>query len=360
MNKRESSGGKQLRLGFIGVGGIADLQLRLFAARSDVNIVALSDISDTALDTRLDSFPDADTFTDYKAMLREVELDAVSVCTPNIQHAAPTIAALQAGCHVLCEKPLAMTTAEARRMVKAATDNRRKLVTGFQYRFDPRTSYLRQAFDEGAFGDMLYTRVQALRRRGIPNWGVFGQKALQGGGPLIDIGVHVLEMAHYTMGSPQPVSASADMFTYLGNRPSEVESMWPKWDHRTYDVEDLAVGRIRFDNGAVMHIESSFAAHIDAGSVMNFQLMGTRGGASWHPTTIFTDENGHMVDKKPAWLADTSFNSVFKRKIDGFVAHTLYGESTIASGRDGLTVQAMLNALYASAERGGKEVAIRS
>lgn len=359
MSKSDRTGSKPLRLGFIGAGGIADLQLRLFSARSDVEIVALTDVSDTALDRRAEAFPNASTYNDHRVMLRNEDLDAVSICTPNKQHAAPTVAALKAGCHVLCEKPLAMTTAEARRMVKAATEGKRKLVVGFQYRYDPRTCYLRQAFDEGAFGDVLYTRVQAMRRRGIPNWGVFGQKSLQGGGPLIDIGVHVLEMAHYTMGGPQPVSASADMFTYLGDRPSDIASMWPKWDHKTYDVEDLAVGRIRFANGAVMHIESSFAAHIGASSEMNFQLMGTRGGATWQPTTLFTDETGHMVNKSPAWLDDTSFNSVFKRKIDGFVKHVLYGEPTIAPGRDGLTVQAMLNALYASAERGGREVAIR-
>ena len=323
-------------------------------------ISAISDISEDTLDRRKKELPDTNMYLDYREMLKSDSLDAVSVCTPNIFHAQPTVDALKAKCHVMCEKPLAMTVAEARKMVKTAKDARKKLVIGFQYRFDPRTQYLRQAMEEGQFGKILYGRVQAIRRRGIPNWGVFGRKELQGGGPLIDIGVHVLEMTHYTMGAPKPISASADMFTYLGNKPANgIQSMWPNWDHETYSVEDLAVGRIRFDNGAVLHIESAFAAHVPDNSLMNFQLMGEKGGATWDPAVIFTDEAGHMVNKEPAWLASTAFDRVFQRKMDAFVDHTLYNKPTIAPGQDGLVVQAMLNALYSSAERDGKEVAIR-
>ena len=349
---------RTLRVGFVGTGGISALQMKQFSARGDVELVAMADIDDGQLQQRMADYPDARGYSDYRRMLRAEALDAVSVCTPNRLHAAPTIHALKAGCHVLCEKPLAMSVTEGRRMLATAQAAGRTLVIGFQYRYDPRTQYIREAYDDGCFGDILYGRVQAMRRRGIPNWGVFGQKALSGGGPLIDIGVHVLEMTHYAMGGPTPVSASADMFTYLGNRKSDVKSMWAGWDHKTYDVEDLAVGRIRFDNGAVLTIESSYAAHIGDQNLMNFQLMGTRGGATWEPTVIHTDEHGHMVDKKPAWLADTSFNAVFNRKIDGFVDHVLHRRPTIASGTDGLVVQAMLNALYESAAKHGREVRV--
>ena len=351
---------KLLRLGFIGTGGISDLQLAQFARRNDVSIVALSDISAVNLAKRHTLYPQTKTYTDYKKMLAAEHLDAVSVCTPNRFHAAPTIAALKAGCHVLCEKPLAMTVAEGRRMCTAADQTGKRLVVGFQYRLDPRTGYLRKAFDEGAFGNILFARVQAMRRRGIPNWGVFGRKELSGGGPLIDIGVHVLEMTHYTMGSPQPVSASADMFTYLGNKPSDkIQSMWSGWDYKSYNVEDLAVGRIRFANGAVLHIECAFAAHVPDGSLMNFQLLGDKAGATWEPTVINTDENGHMVNKTPAWLGDTDFTSVFNSKIDAFVDHVLYDAPCAAPAADGLMVQAMLNGLYDSAAKGGKEVKIQ-
>ena len=351
---------KVLRVGFIGAGGIADLQLKCLAKRKDVVVQAIADISERTLERRRSELPDANLYTDYQKMLKEERLDAVSVCTPNIHHMQPTIDALKSKNHVLCEKPLAMSLAEGRKMLKAASVARKKLIIGFQYRFDPRTQYLRQAMEEGQFGKILYGRVQAMRRRGIPNWGVFGRKDLQGGGPLIDIGVHVLEMTHYTIGAPTPISASADMFTYLGNKPShDIQSMWPNWDHVNYTVEDLAVGRIRFDNGCVLHIESAFAAHVPDSSLMNFQIMGEKGGATWDPAVIFTDEAGHMVNKEPAWLASTAFDKVFERKMDAFVDHVLYNKPTIAPGKDGLVVQAMLNALYSSAERGGKEVAIK-
>lgn len=356
MAKRRS---QNLRVAFIGAGGIAELQMARFAARSDVTLVAFADVSAEQLANRQALYPEVKTYTDYRSMLRAENVDAVSVCTPNRFHAAPTIAALKAGCHVLCEKPLAMTVAEGKRMRDAAKAAGKQLVVGFQYRLDPRTQYLRGMYDAGAFGRVLFGRVQAMRRRGIPNWGVFGVKALSGGGPLIDIGVHVLEMAHYTMGSPRPVSACADMFTYLGDQPSDrVASPFAGWDHKTYDVEDLAVGRIRFDNGAVLHVECSYAAHIPDRNLMNFQLLGDKGGATWDPTVFHTDEAGHMVNKTPAWLADTSFKAVFNLKIDAFVEHILYGAPCAAPIEDGLSVQAMLNALYKSADNGGREVKI--
>ena len=348
-----------LRIGFIGAGGIADLQLRLLAKREDVAISAISDINPQTIERRQSAYPQATYFAQYEDMLANCELDAVSVCTPNKLHIGATLGALDAGCHVLVEKPMAMSLTEAKQMRDRAVAQSRKLVIGFQYRFDPRSQFLRQAYDDGQFGRVLYGRVQALRRRGIPNWGVFGQKALQGGGPMIDIGIHVLEMLHYTIGCPEPISASADMFTYIGNQPSDrINSPWSGWDYQTYDVEDLAIGRIRFAGGTVVHIESAFAAHIGERSVMNFSLMGERGGASWEPTVVHTDETGHMVDKTPAWLPDHSFEQVFKRKMDAFVDHVLYDAPTIAPATDGVMVQAMLDALYQSAEHNGREIDI--
>ena len=208
---------KKLRYGFIGAGGIAGTHLRDLSRRDDVELVAMADISDTNMRGHQDRFDIPRTYSDWKEMLRVEALDAVSVCTPNRLHERAAIDAMKAGCDVLCEKPLAHSAKAGERMLTASRDLGRKLVIGFQYRFNPRTQFLRAATDDGQFGKILYTRVKALRRRGIPNWGVFGQNELQGGGPLIDIGVHVLEMAHYTMGSPEPVSASADMVTYIGN-----------------------------------------------------------------------------------------------------------------------------------------------
>jgi len=349
-----------LRLGFIGTGGIAATQMRALASRPDVELCAIADIDAGALATRGDAFGITARYTDYRQMLKREQLDAVSICTPNQTHAQTAIAALQSGVHVLCEKPMAHTAAAARRMVDVAEQTGYKLVIGFQYRFNPKTQFLRNAVRNGELGRIRFGRVQALRRRGIPNWGVFGRKELQGGGPLIDIGVHVLEMTHYTMGSPRPVSASADLFTYLGNQPSDrVESVWKGWDWKSYTVEDLAVGRIRFEDGAVLHIESSFAAHIESDS-FNFQLMGESGGCTWEPARLHCDEGGYMVDKEPGWLSPrTSWQDMFDAKMHAFVDHVLHDKPTIAPAEDGLRVQQMLDALYRSAERGGREVVIR-
>ena len=345
---------RKLRYGFIGAGGIAGAHLRDLVRREDVELVAMADVSEAAMRRHKDQFGIAGMYAEWPEMLAAEQLDAVSVCTPNKLHEQPVIDALNAGCHVLCEKPLAHSAEAGERMVAAAEANGRKLVIGFQYRYHARTQYLRRAFDAGAFGKVLYARVRAIRRRGIPNWGVFGRKELQGGGPLIDIGVHVLEMAHYAMGCPPPASATADMFTYIGNQPSDrVESAWKGWDHETYTVEDLAVGRIRFANGAVAHVEAAFACHGE--DAWNFELMGDAGGASWDPPRIYADEHGHMVNKEPGWL---SRESMFSRKMNNFVDHCLYDKPTLAPGTDGLAVQRMLDGLYRSAEDGGREVAI--
>ena len=355
--KRARKAPKKLRIAFIGAGGIAGTHMRYLSEMDDVEIVAQADISTESMERWAEEFGIADSFTEYEEMLEKIEPDAVSVCTPNGLHAPATIAALRAGAHVLVEKPMAMSAREAQSMIDEAKKRRRKLVIGFQYRFDPRTRFIKNAVDTGQTGKIVYARVQALRRRGIPNWGVFGRKDLQGGGPLIDIGVHALEMTHYAMGSPRPVAAFGSTFTYLGNKKSDVVCQWPNWDYRNYTVEDLAVGQIRFENGAVLSIEASFAAHIEKNE-WNFVLMGEKGGASWDPPGIFRDDAGYMINSQPGWLPGGDFGTCFAAKMRNFVEHVLYDEPTLAPAEHGLMVQKMLDGIYASAEK-GREVKIR-
>lgn len=353
----DSKKSKKLRVAFIGAGGIAGTHMRCYADMDDVEMVAMADISEKSMARWSEQYHISNCFADYKQMLRKIKPDAVSVCTPNGLHAPAAIAAVGAGAHVIVEKPLAMNAREGQRMLDAAKKARRKLVIGFQQRFDPKSQFLKKAVDAGQMGQILFGRVQALRRRGIPNWGVFGRKELQGGGPLIDIGVHVLEVTHYVMGSPKPVAASGGAYTYLGNKKSDILSQWPNWDYKTYTVEDLAVGQIRFENGAVLHIESSFAAHIEK-NVWNFSLMGEKGGASWDPPMISHDEYGHMVNTVPGWLPQSNFENCFKAKIRNFVDHVLYDAPTLAPAEHGLMVQKMLDGIYESAEK-GREVRIK-
>ena len=349
----------KLRVAFIGAGGIARPHLAALAKMDDVEIVALADIHEQAMQEKAEAFniPRENLFTDYQEMLDKIEPDAVDICTPNGLHAPNTIAALKAGAHVIVEKPMAMTATEARQMIDTAKAMDRKLVIGFQWRMHPKTEFLKRHADEGCFGNILYGRVQAMRRRGIPNWGVFGRKDLQGGGPLIDIGVHMLEQCHYVMGAPRPVAAVGQTFTYLGNKPSNgIASQWPGWDHQTYTVEDLAVGHIRFENGAVVHVESMFAGHMGPRNVMNFQLMGDKGGCNFDEPSVHCDQAGHMVDITPGYL--DSKPDLFFKKLRNFVDHVVYDAPTLCPAEHGLMVQQMLDGIYQSAEQGGREVAI--
>lgn len=360
---------KKLRIAFIGAGGIAGAHLDALTHIDEAEVVALADVAMGPMEQKAEKFGIAKDalFTDYKKMLKQVTPDAVNICTPNGMHAPTSIAASKAGAHVIVEKPMAMNTGECKKMIAAAKAAKKKLCIGFQYRYDARTSYLTHLRDQGVFGDIRFGRVQALRRRGIPNWGVFGQKELQGGGPLIDIGVHALEMCHFTMGSPRPVAAVGMTDTYLGNDPvaAKVRSNWEGWDTKTYTVEDLAIGHIRLENGAVIHIESSFAAHHEHNGTMDFQIMGTRGGAKWGSSEVYTDQNGYMMNMTPAYLPkEGGFGGgpkgFFYLKNRDFVDHVLHGKPTIIGHEHGLMVQQMLDAIYQSADKGGKEVLIKS
>lgn len=352
MSKAEKSG-KKLRVALIGAGGIAGTHTENYKKFDDVEIAGACDVSEASLKKFGEKYGVTRLFNDWKTLLKETAPDAVSVCTPNGMHCQPTIDALAAGCHVLVEKPLAMNAAEGQKMLDAAKKHKRHLVIGFQYRFEGKIKLLKRAIDEGAFGKILFARVQALRRRGIPNWGVFGRKELQGGGPLIDIGVHVLEMTHYAIGSPEPLAATGCAFTYMGNKPSDVASQWPNWDYKTYTVEDLAVGHIRLKNGAVIHIEAAFATHIEK-DMWTFQIFGEKGGATFEPFHIYQDNAGMMLNCTPAYVPKIE---IFPHKMRHFVDVCLYDRKCEAPAEHGLMVQKMLDAIYASAEA-GKEVKI--
>ncbi|MGF1634435.1 MAG: Gfo/Idh/MocA family protein [Phycisphaerae bacterium] len=350
--------GKKFRVAFIGCGGITRTHMKAFEAFPDVEVVAACDIDPARLDVFGNKYGVTKLYKDWRQMLAEVKPEGVNVCTPNGVHAAPAIDSLDAGAHVMVEKPMAMTPAEAQAMCDAAKRNKRQLTVGFQYRLHPNSAFLKRAADEGQFGNVMFVRCQALRRRGIPNWGVFGQKHLQGGGPMIDVGVHVIEMAHYVMGRPRPVAATGNTWTFHGNKPSDVVSNWSGWDHETYTVEDMAVGHIRFENGAVLHIEASFVAHIEK-DVWNFQLMGDKGGCTWEPPVIYRDVAGTMINAEPGWLPkDGSFDDLHRKKLRAWVDAATNGAPQMAPGEDGLAVQKMLDGVYRSAEGGGAEVVI--
>jgi predicted dehydrogenase len=349
-----------LQLAFIGAGGVLSHQMNHLKPVPHVAAVAVADVSEGAIRWAKDTFGIPHGFTDYRRMLKEMpDVGAVSVCTPNSLHAEHSVAALEAGKHVLVEKPMAMNVREARRMVDAARAAGKQLVVGFQFRFDPRVLMVRRQIECGLFGKILYVRAQALRRRGIPSWGVFGRKDLQGGGPLIDIGVHVLETAHALCGSPRPLAASASTFCYLGDKPCQVETEWGPWDHASYTVEDLAVGMIRLEGGTVISIETSFAAHIER-DVWSVQVMGEKGGATvsggdkFESAQLFADHGGYMMNMTPARVGSMH---PFEYKMRHFVDVARGVRYNEVPAEHGLMVQQMIDAVYESAGK-GREVTI--
>ncbi len=348
---------KKLRLAFIGCGGICQTHVAAISRIPELEIVAGCDINPERLEEMKNNHGITSLYEKWDDMLREVKPDVVDVCTPNGVHAPAAIAALNAGCHVIVEKPMAMSPAECEEMIAAAKKNGKLLCAGFQQRYNPRSQFMKKLQEAGDIGDIMYVKCQALRRRGVPNWGVFGQKDKQGGGPLIDIGVHIIECAHYCMGEPKPVAATGNVWTYMGNKPSDVWSVWPNWDWKTLTVEDLAIGHIRFENGAIMQIESSFCAHIPE-DVMNFTVMGTKGGYNWQTGTFYTDHAGAMINATAAYMPSTDFTALFVSKLQDFTNAILQGTPLTAPGEEGLAVQKILDGIYRSAAEGGKEVAI--
>ena len=273
---------EKLRIGIVGCGGIANGKhmpsLKKLADK--VEMVAFCDIVPEKAEQAVKDYgtPDAKAYVDYHELLEDKSIDVVHVCTPNRSHAEITVAALEAGKHVMCEKPMAKTAADARLMLDAAKRTGKKLTIGYQNRCYPRCLLLKRACDEGDLGDIYYARAQAIRRRGVPTWGVFPNKALQGGGPLIDIGTHALDLTLWMMNNYKPKSVMGQTFRKLCNQ-SDTGNAWGDWDPKDFTVEDSAFGFIKMENGATIVLESSWALNTLDVKEAQTTLCGTKGGA---------------------------------------------------------------------------------
>ncbi|HIS91876.1 MAG TPA: Gfo/Idh/MocA family oxidoreductase [Candidatus Alectryocaccomicrobium excrementavium] len=346
---------RMLKVGVIGTGGISGVHLGGYSRNPNVEIYALCDINEKNLARRAEEYKVSRTFTDYREMLALPELDAVSVCTWNSAHAECAIAALRAGKHVLCEKPMALNTAQAEEMEKAAKESGKLLMIGFVRRFGNDCAVLKDFIDGGSFGDIYYAKAQYLRRKGCPG-GWFGDKSRSGGGPLIDLGVHVIDLCRYLMGGPQPVSVYGATFNKLGDRRQIKDargySSTVVSQEDIFDVEDMATALIRFDNGAVLSVEASFSLNIEK-DVGNIELFGTRAGCKLDPElTIFTDMNQYLANVKLAQSTALSFDGLFDNEINHFVECIETGRPCRNPAQDGVTLMRILDGIYESARTG--------
>src|SRR5690625_1773174 len=338
-----------LKVGIIGAGGIAkDVHIpNYIACGNQVEVVAIADVVAERAQEVAELYEIPHAFGSYNEMLEKVEIDAVSVCVPNKFHAEAAIAALKAGCHVLCEKPPAMNTEEAELMMETAKKVGKILTYGFHYRYSPEVEITKSFIDADEMGEIYSARVHAIRRRGIPGWGVFTNKELQGGGPLIDIGVHMLDTALYLMGYPEPEIVLGKTHQQIGNKKGV--GLLGDWDWENYSVEDMAVGMIIFKNGATLTLESAFAANVKERETMQVSLMGNKGGADIYPWIIYQEKHNKLVDLTPDYLQD---ENGYLNEITRFIDSCLEGTPPISTPEQGLVIQRIIEALYQSAETG--------
>ncbi len=335
-----------LRVGIIGTGGIArGVHIPNYLKQPDVEVVACSDIVEESAKSCAEQFNIGYHTTDYRQMLKDVELDIVSVCTPNFMHKDPVIAAFEAGVNVMCEKPIGMNADEGRAMVAAGRKAGKMFAMGLMTRQQADMQALKRAVDAGDLGDIYFAKAHAMRRRGIPGWGVFGEKDKQGGGPLIDIGVHIMDSCLWLMGHPKPTAVSGKTYTKFGNR-KDVLGLMGQWNVDTFTVEDFAVALVRFENGATMEVESSFAANIE-NDVMDIKLLGDKGGASLSPLKIYTEKNKTLYDITPVHLPRLASH---EENIKKFVQALRDGGQPPVTGEEGLMVTEIIDAIYKSSD----------
>jgi predicted dehydrogenase len=336
------------RIGLVGAGAIAKSHLEGLRA-AGCQVVAVSDPAEKARVAFAEKHA-VIAYADLAAMITAEKLDAVSVCAPNALHAPLAVQALEAGLAVLCEKPPATALADAVKMRDAARKTGKLLMLGFNQRFDANAQQLARMRDKGVFGGIYHAKCSWIRRRGIPGMGGwFTTKKLAGGGPLYDIGVHVLDRTWFIMGKPAPVAVSAVSYAKFGDLKSYVcESMWagPRRMDGTVDTEDFAAAMVRFADGSSMQLEVSWAANRPDEEPTTY-IMGDKGGATWigGKVTVYGEQDNALT------TAGLNFDpSIYADRYVHF-AQCLRGEATCTcTGDDGVAVQAILDAVYQSAE----------
>lgn len=347
-----------LKVGVIGVGSISEMHITPYLKSKDVELVALCDIHEERLVEKGQLYGVSQLYTNYQELLNNPDIDAVSICTWNNTHSEIAVAALEAGKHVLVEKPLSMTVKEALAVEAAAEKSGKVAQVGFVRRHADNANIIKEFIDNGELGEIYYAKASYLRRLGNPG-GWFSDQTKSGGGPLIDLGVHVIDIMWYLMGKPRPVSASGNTYHKLGNR-SNVKHLSAyqaaDYDPTLNDVEDLTNALIRFENGASLYVDVSFTLHAQ-GDETTVKLYGDKGGAELEPAlALILEKNNTILNVTPQ--VDNSgfeFGKTFENEINHFVECCQTGSKTIAPIADGVEVMKMLNAIYESAKI-GKEV----
>lgn len=352
---------KTLKVGIIGCGGIATQKhMPSLSLIKEVEMVAFCDIIVEKAEKAKEEFgtKDAKVYKDYKELLKDKSIDVIHVCTPNRSHSFITVDALEAGKHVMCEKPMAINTVEAKKMVDAAKRTGKKLTIGYQNRYRADSLYLKAETEKGTLGDIYFAKAHAIRRRAVPTWGVFLNEYEQGGGPLIDIGTHALDLTLWMMNNYKPKMVVGSVFHKLGEQ-RKTANAWGDWDLKEFTVEDSAFGYVVMENGATIVIESSWALNtLEVGEAQT-TLCGTLAGADMKDgLRINFVKNNRQVVEKPAFGAggvafyegksDRSQDIEARMWIDSI----LNDKEVLVKPEQAFAVTQILDAIYESAKTG--------
>ena len=353
---------EKIKVGVIGCGGIANgKHMPSIKSLGDVEIVAFCDIIKEKAEDAKKNFgtEDAKVYTDYKELLKDDSIVAVHVCTPNRSHSFITVDALHAGKHVICEKPMAINAAEAKKMVDAAKETGKILTIGYQNRYRADSAYLKRACENDDLGEIYYAKALALRRRAVPTWGVFLNEYEQGGGKLMDIGTHALDLTLWMMDNYKPKMVVGSVFKKLGDQ-KESGNAWGDWDPKEYTVEDSAFGYIVMENGATIVLESSWALNILDCQEASTVLCGTKAGADMKDglrinNVKYNKQNIEKPDLSAGGVA--FFDGAGGGKPEEIEAQIFYnaiknGTDVVVKPEQAFVVTQILEAIYESAKTG--------
>lgn len=288
-----------------------------------------------------------ESFTQVDTMLQACQPDVVSVCTPNATHAHHVLKALEAGCHVLCEKPPAVTYNEAQLMAAKAKEANRLLAYNFQNRQLKELEVLKQYHDEKGFGELYHIKASFLRRRGIPGWGSFTNKEIQGGGALMDLGVHILDLALHFLNYPKLKTALASTYNHIGT--SSGVGLMGSWIAENFSVEDACFAQLNFENNLSITLEAAFALNTQQDRYFNLEIFGSKAGATLLPLKIYTEKANQLADINFPFLSQVNPK---EKNIHRFLDACFGAETNICTADEGVLLQGIIEALYQSAESG--------
>ena len=353
---------RTVKVGIIGCGGIANgKHMPALKAVPGVEMVAFCDLIIERAEEAAAKYgvPGAKVYTDYKELIADPEIEVVHVLTPNRSHADLSIDAMKAGKHVMCEKPMAKTAEDAKRMLDCARETGKKLTIGYQSRQRTDSMYMKKEAEDGTFGEIYYAKATALRRRAVPTWGVFLNEYEQGGGPLIDIGTHALDLTLWMMNNYKPKYCIGSTFHKLNN-DTKTGNAWGDWDPAKFTVEDSAFGMIVMENGATIMLESSWALNMLDTREAITTICGTKAGADMlDGIRINGVRNGCQYVLKPSLSAggvafyDGNGNEAPEvREARQWIDAVINDKTPCVTPEQAYTVTRILEGIYTSAKTG--------